>query len=697
MPSSEGSVGRDCRVGIDVGGTFTDLVLANSETGALTFYKEPSSPDDPAAAVERGLLGIIERAGVRPDEISLIVHGTTLGLNTIIQRKGARLALIVSRGNRDVLEIGRSRMPNSYNLNIPKEEPLVPRDMVFEVAARMLADGTIETRPEPGEIERLAKTLAGKQVDAVAVMLLNAYVDDTLEREIATALRAALPDVLVTESAALWPEIREFERALVTTLNAYIHPLVDRYLGRLRRRLDSAGIEAPLYITASNGGTLGVESARNRPIDTILSGPATGVVAAAQLAGLADLRQILTVDMGGTSCDMAVSRGGEPEFTTRTTVGEFPLILPVVDVSAIGAGGGSIVWVDRQGVLKVGPESAGAAPGPVCYGRGGTRPTMTDCYLVAGYLRPDGFLGGRMMLDRDAALAALDTVAEQIGLDGEDKAAHAAEAVLKVATAKMATELYKAFAQKGLDPREFTLVAYGGAGPTQATMLAQEVGLLTALIVPSPGTLCALGAVMTDIRRDYLRMVRRELDGAGAVLDVIAHAFDGMEREATDWISHEGDLVGETTLSWGADMRYAGQAYELNVTVSPELRAAMDAAALAELFHQAHEVVYGFRDEDARIEVTSLRGRVVGAVPPVVLAALPAAQEPTQSARQRQVFHGGGWLPASVHARDALQPGDRLVGPALVEQEDTTTWIIPGWHGLVDDLGNLRIDKGLNQ
>ena len=416
-----------CRVGIDVGGTFTDLVLADAATGALTFFKEPSVPDDPSTAVERGLQGIIARAGIAPDAIDLVVHGTTLGLNTIIQRKGATLALVVSRGNRDVLEIGRSRMPDSYDFRSQKEEPLVPRDMVFEIDARMTADGTIETRPAQAEIEALAQTLVDRKVDAVAVMLLNAYVDGTLEREVAAALRDALPGVLVTESAALWPEIREFERALVATLNAYIHPQVDGYLARLRERMDAIDVKAPLYITASNGGTLGVESARNRPIDTILSGPATGVVAAARLAALGEQRKILTVDMGGTSCDMAVSLDGEPEYTTRTTIGDFPLILPVVNVSAIGAGGGSIVWVDNQGVLKVGPQSAGAAPGPVCYGRGGTEPTMTDCYLAAGYLRTDRFLGGRMTLDKDAAIQALAGIADRIELPGDDKAAQAAE------------------------------------------------------------------------------------------------------------------------------------------------------------------------------------------------------------------------------------------------------------------------------
>ena len=682
-----------CRVGVDVGGTFTDLVLVDPKSGSLTFYKEPSRPAEPADAVVRGLAGIMDRAGVAPGEIGLLVHGTTLGLNTIIQRQGAKLALVVSPGNRDVFEIGRSRMPSSYDLSVPKEVPLVPRDLVFEVGARMLADGTVESRPSPEEVVELAAELRRHEVDAVAIMFLNAYVDGALEDEVGHALEAALPGVLITRSATLWPEIREYERALVAALNAYIHPLMGRYLGRLRERLDAMGVAAPLYITASNGGTLSLESARNRPIDTVLSGPATGVVAAARLSGTAGPEKIVTVDMGGTSCDMAVSQGGEPEYTTRTTVGDFPLILPVVDITAIGAGGGSIIWVDSQGLLKVGPESAGAEPGPACYGRGGERATITDCYLVTGHLHSEAFLGGRMALDREAAARVLDAIASQIGLDGEDRAARAAESALRVATAKMATELYKAFAQRGLDPREYTLIAYGGAGPTQANMLAEEIRSPTIKIAPSPGTLCALGAVMTDIRRDYLRMVRSELDDDGATVAVMRAALDAMEAEATAWVSAEGDLVGETTLSRSGDMRYAGQAYELSVDLPEDSARALDAGGLGELFHRVHEQVYGFRDEDARIEVTALRTRVVGKVPPIGLPTLEAASGAARAIGRRDVFHDGAWLAAEVYRRADLAAGHALAGPALVEQEDTTIWILPGWRGTVDGHGNLEIER----
>ncbi len=681
-----------CRIGVDVGGTFTDLVLADSATGSLTFYKEPSTPAEPSLAVERGVQGILARASVPPESIELVVHGTTLGLNTIIQRRGAKVALVVSRGNRDVLEIARCRMPSSYDLSVGKEEPLVARDLVFELQARVRADGSVEAEPSDAEIARLAGELKLHGVDAVAVMLLNSYLHPTLERQTAARMRALLPGILVTESAQIWPEIREYERALVATLNAYIHPLVDSYLDRLRGRLDAIGVAAPIYVTASNGGTLGVSTAKQRPIDTVLSGPASGVVASATLAAQAQVRKIITFDMGGTSSDMAISTGGSPEYTTRTTVGDFPLILPVVNVSAIGAGGGSIIWVDPQGMLKVGPTSAGADPGPVCYGLGGSEPTVTDCYLALGYLRADGFIGGRMALDRDAAIKALEAVADKVGMTGASRAAAAAEAALRVATAKMATELHKAFAQRGLDPREFALIAYGGAGPTQANLLAEEVRLSSIVVPLSPGTLCALGALVSDLKRDYVGTVRRQLEPAiGEHLLALASE---LRASAAEWLQQEGDIVGSTTIHWTADIRYAGEAHELSVVVAEAAIDAFDMEAIAEAFHRTHEAVYGFRDLESAMEINTLRAQVIGRVPAIALPKIPAAARTLEATNRRMVFCDGGWQEAAVYRREELLAGDLLPGPALVEQEDTTIWILPGWQGAVDAHGLLRLTRG---
>ena len=363
-----------CRIGIDVGGTFTDFVLADPATGRLTVYKEPSVPADPSLSVERGLPPLFERAGVAAGDVGLILHGTTLLVNAIIQRRGARVARVVNTGFRDILEIGRSNMPNAFDYMAQKEAPLVPRDLVFEVSGRVTVDGRALSRPDPQEIAAVAARLEAQGVAAVSVMLLHSYLHPAMEREVADGLREQLPGVPVTASAHVWPERREFERVSVAVLNAYVQPLMDDYLKRLSGRIAALGIAAPVYITASNGGTLSLATARERPVDTILSGPASGVVAAARLAAEAGQGRLVTFDMGGTSSDIAVAGPAEAEITTHTHVGGVPLMLPVVDVASIGAGAGSVVWVDAQGVLKVGPHSAGADPGPACYGRAGPSP-----------------------------------------------------------------------------------------------------------------------------------------------------------------------------------------------------------------------------------------------------------------------------------------------------------------------------------
>jgi N-methylhydantoinase A len=387
------NVARRCRIGIDVGGTFTDFVLADG-SDRLVRYKEPSVPDDPSLSVERGLPRLIERACVAPGDVELVVHGTTLALNAIIQRRGARMGLVVSPGNRGVLEIGRAQLPSAFSFLAQKEPPLVPRDLVCEVSARLDVRGAVVGEATEAELADIAATFRAAGVDAVTVMLLHSYANPDFELHVAARLAERMPGVSISTSAAVWPERREYERCLMALMNAYIQPLMTDYLTRLRQRISGLGVSAPIYITSNNGGTLSIDTARQRPIDTILSGPASGVVAASVVAGHTPFENLITLDMGGTSADMSVIEAREPTHTTRTQVGGLPLIVPVVAVSAVGAGGGSIVWVDRQGALKVGPSSAGAVPGPACYGNGGTQATLTDCYLLAGYIDPAHFLGG---------------------------------------------------------------------------------------------------------------------------------------------------------------------------------------------------------------------------------------------------------------------------------------------------------------
>ncbi len=688
---SASTISGPCRVGIDVGGTFNDFVLADSATGEIIYFKEPSVPDDPSLAVERGINGLLEAARRGPGAIGLVVHGTTLGLNTILQRRGARLALVVSRGNRDVLEIARSRMPAAYDFTAGREIPLVPRDFVFEIDARTGADGAILARPDSAEYDALATVLRSAGVEAVAVMLLNSYGHPALESEVAEALSTRLGGVPVTPSAAVWPELREYERGLLACLNAYVQPMLDSYFEKLTKRLARLGIAAPIQVTTNSGGVMSLDSARRRPIDTLLSGPASGVAAALRIAPSATADRMITVDMGGTSTDIALIRDREPEFTNQARVGDYPLMLPVVSVNAIGAGGGSIVWIDDQGILKVGPQSAGANPGPACYGRGGKRATITDCYLALGILDPTFFLGGRMRLTPQRAEAALHDVAAALGFHTADRIARAASAVLSVATAKMAVELSKLLARRGHDHREFALLAFGGAGPTHACLLAEEAKLASVVIPAAPGTFCALGAVLADLRRDYARSLNCAV-GAEKDFAPVAAALADLKCEASQWLQGEGAIVDTPKFIVSAEMRYPAQAYELSVAVpEPEL-GALDGATLATYFHDEHERLYGFAERHLPARVNTLRLSVIGRRPPVRLPEC-AAGRVTARASARRVFHGGDWLEAALYYRKDLAAGTTLRGPALVEQHDTTVWVLPGWHGTTDFVGNLLLSR----
>lgn len=678
------------RIGIDVGGTFTDFVLSDPRDGRLVFYKEPSTPDDPSRAFIVGLKALLDEAGLGPRDISVLMHGTTIGLNAIIQRKGARIGLVVTQGYRDVLEIARSRMPSSFDLHASKEVPLVPRSRVIEIAARFSASGEATLEPTEAEIEQVAARLSALDVEAAALVLINGYTAPRAEADIAArlSLAAGMP---VSSAAAIWPEIREYERTLVACLNAYVQPLIERYLENLRHGLAAEDITAPIVVTASNGGSLNIASAIERPVETILSGPASGVMAAVRLAQAAGLTDIITFDMGGTSSDIAVAKAGAPALATQTYVGGLPLVLPVVDVSAIGAGGGSVIWADPLGIIKVGPHSAGARPGPVSYGLGGTEPTVTDCYVVLGYIDPAGFLGGRMSLDSDAARSALAGTGRRLGFEGpaSEVAERTAEGALALATTGMASSIYKVLAQRGLDPRDFVLMPFGGAGPTHASLLAEEIGISHIVIPMAAGTFCAQGAAAADLRRDFVRSLRQPLDAIASAR--LAETFQSLTHDGTDWLDAEG--AGQArSFEHSVDMRYAGQAYELRVNLPG---AELDAAGLAEAFHQEHERIYGFRDGAAAIELGTVRLAAIGITPPLPERLIAVSDGSTPAKGARSIFHKGTWIKASVLNRATLKAELSFPGPAVVEQDDTTIVVLPGWSGRVDGLGNLHLERSV--
>ncbi|WP_435655235.1 hydantoinase/oxoprolinase family protein [Brucella pituitosa] len=676
------------RIGIDVGGTFTDFVLFDPDRKSLIHYKEPSTPEDPSQALIVGLQSLLKKADLGADQIDTLMHGTTIGLNAIIQRRGAKIALIVSEGYRDILEIARSRMPSSFDFHASKEEPLVPRHRIIEVGARLSANGTTTQLPDDTALEEVAAQLNTLDVDAAALVLINGYTNPSVEKELAQKISDKTNGLSITSAAAIWPEIREYERTLIACLNAYIQPLMQRYFEGLKTGLARDGVHAPILVTASNGGSLSIGSAQERPVETILSGPASGVMAAARLAATSGVRAIITFDMGGTSSDIAVAQDGSAALATKTDIGGLPLVLPVVDVSAIGAGGGSIVWVDDHGVLKVGPRSAGAMPGPISYGRGGTEPTVTDCYLTLGYINPAGFLGGRMQLESAPAAAALAQIGNRIGFQDENAAAEAAQGSLAVTTAGMATELYKTLAARGLDPASFALVPFGGAGPTHANLLAEEVGIARIVVPPAAGTFCALGAAAADLRRDFVRSLRRELDEATAA--TLAETFEALAAEGNDWLDQEGEQSTGRLFEKAADMRYVGQAYELRVALN-DIDA--DVHAISEAFHREHERIYGFRDSAAEVELGTARLAVIGVTPDLAAQEFPTGDGKPGIKGKRRLFHKGAWLDADIYDRHSFRANDQVSGPAIIEQDDTTTILLPGWIANCDKAGNLHLER----
>lgn len=680
-----------CRVGIDVGGTFTDFVLVDEAGGRVANFKVPSTPADPSKAVTDGLDSLLDRTGLTADALDLLVHGTTIALNAVVQRKGANIGLVISKGFGDTMLLARGGLPNTFSYKHPKPVPMISRDQVYEIDARLRPDGSVVAEPTADDLTALADKIRAAGVEAVGVLVLNSYAHPDLEIQIADQLRDRLDGVLVTASAELWPEIREYERALITSLNCLVQPLMDRYFGQLTGRLDSMDVTAPLFVTASNGGTISAETARAQPVQTLLSGPAAGVVAAADLAHRLDLPKLVTIDMGGTSSDMAIIEDGEPAIAMETKLGDLPIIMPVVDVWAIGAGGGSIVWIDRQGVMKIGPESAGADPGPICYGKGGDQATVTDCYVALGLLDPAYFLGGRMTIDREASVRALAALGAKVGIEGPDTGAQTARAALRIATAKMATEVSKGMAQRGLDPADFALVAYGGAGPTHAALLAEEARLGHIVIPPAPGTFCALGALVADIRRDFVRSQRLTIGTDKDAGTAVTAAIVELECQARDWVARQGSLADHVTIEVMADMQYPRTAFVLTVPIDETAWRNGDEAAMGEAFHREHERLYSFRHADSPVDITTLRVRISGAVPPV---RLPASEdrEPQAAIDTRPVFTSdGAWRDARVHMRDHLAAGQAIDGPAIIEQDDTTIWVPGGWTAAGDPTGCLHM------
>jgi N-methylhydantoinase A len=679
-------VGR-YRLGIDIGGTFTDFSLLDERTGELSSFKSPTVPGDPARGVLDGFRALVAERGFDPGALDYLVHGATIAINTVIQRNGAPLGLLVTAGFGDVLEIQRLRLASPVNFTATRPRPLIPRYRVGEVTERILTDGTVDTPLDRGELLREATRLVEREgAEALVVSFVNAYRTPAHEAEARKVLAERFPGLHVTCSHEVWPQIREYERTMVAILSAYVRPRVDQYLGRLERELGGIGVRVPLYITKSNGGVTTARDARQATAETMLSGPASGVIGATHVCVRAGYRDLITFDMGGTSADIALVRDGRPVYSTSETVGDFPIVMPVVGVSSIGAGGGSIAWLDPVGVLKVGPRSAGADPGPACYGHGGTEPALSDAFLLCGFLNPDNFVGGRLRLHPDKAAQAMRPLGEALGLDVHETA----EAVIEVATANMYAAFSNVLARHGLDPRDFALVAFGGAGPVEACFLAEEFHIPRVIVPPSPGTLCAQGAMMADVKSDYVKTIHRKLSATSGKL--LAAECADLSARAARWLREEAPAVPESTIVHSADLRYVGQAFQIEVPIEPAWLEEPGPDRLRDAFHDLHHRLYAHADRAADVELIDLRATITGATPKPALRAVAAGRGPATPAGQRAIHYRKQRHNAAVYHRRDLLAGQHLDGPAVVEQEDTTTLVPAGFRATVDAFGNLVIE-----
>lgn len=677
-------------IGVDVGGTFTDFTARNSESGRSCVHKRPSTPGNPAQAILAGLDELCEAQGIAQGEIDRLSHGTTVATNALIQHRGGKLALIVTKGFRDLLEIGRQVRPLIYDFQADHPPALVPRPRRFEADERITRDGEVVTPLSEAEIERLVEQVRAADVDAVAVCLLFAFANDAHERRIGAALRKALPDVHVSLSSEVQSEFREYERLSTSVLNAYLQPVMARYLTDLETGLAERAPDCRLGVNQSSGGLISVERARQFPVRTALSGPAAGISGAIDIARRAGEPNVITLDMGGTSADVALIRDYVADMTRDRWVEGYPVRLSAIDIHAVGAGGGSIAWCDADGLLKVGPQSAGAVPGPACYQRGGTKPTVSDANLVLGRLPASGLLKGSMAMDEAAAQSVIGELAQEIDLPPQATAL----GIIEIVVANMARAVRKISVERGFDPRDFTLMPFGGAGPLHGVAVARALGIRRLLIPPHPGLLCAQGLLASDDRENFVAPMPMPL-GDARLDEALGRSLEALHAKAERWFVEEDVLPHRRETDVVLDLRYVGQNFELSVPFAIAPGEAPDREAIAAAFNAAHDRTYGFHNADAPIEVVCMRLIATARLPHAATAGEVPQPNPALAMGERRVVFGREEsVMAAVYDRDALHPGDWFVGPAIVDQLDTTIVIHPGDRVRVDATHNLVIEVG---
>jgi len=660
------------RIGVEVGGTFTDLVAIGPDGVRVT--KVPSTPHSP----DEGAFAALVASDVALAAIDDLAHGSTVATNAVLERKGLRTAFVTTRGFRDILLLQRHGRSRIYDLEYRKPQPVVERADSLEVTERVLADGSVDVALDVDEVEReLIPVLASGGYESVAICLLNAYVNPAHEAALRDLLRRALPGVTVSVSHEITREFREYERASTTTLSAYVQPVIDRYVSRFERRLDAGGFRGRFSVMQSNGGRLPADAMRMAAVNALLSGPAAGVIGAARQAGRAGYRNLLTFDMGGTSTDVSVVTDSRPQLTHEFEIDGLPVRVPVIDIHTIGAGGGSIVWVDDGGMLRVGPRSAGASPGPACYWRGGTEPTLTDAHIIRRTVRSDAFLGGRMAIDADASRAAFEPIAKRFSMSLEE----AADSAIRLADANVVQAIQLISTQRGLDPRDYVLAPFGGAGPLHAARVAEDLGVTRIVVPPSAGVMSAYGLIASDFTQFSSLTRRRVADDSAA--EVLRTAFAEIRAEAVER-ARAMRLEGDLALDLFADMRFVGQAFEVPVAFHPDELAALGANDVRERFRDAHHRVYFFRgDESKPVEFVSFRLSVTAP-----LAGLPLLAETATGPALDQaidLFDNRRWRRGRLVSRAHMRVAEEVEGPALLEDPTSTVFVPAGWVATRDE------------
>lgn len=687
--SDKGQTGL--RLGVDVGGTFTDLLLIDEAAGRIHTAKVPSTPDDSSIGVLNGIERLCEQTGIDPTDITEIMHGTTVATNTVLTRAGAKVGLVTTRGYRDTLQIARSFVPGGLGGWViwNKSPPLAPLEATIEADERIAADGEVLVPLDEAALRRDLEILLASGIEALTVALFNSYVDDTHERRVAAIAREIAPDIPVSTSAAIMPEMYEYERTETTVVNSYVRPVVSRYIDNLGRELAArAGKQARLQILRSDGGLSSSRAAMDQPVNLLMSGPAGGVAGALWVARQAGFEQLLTFDMGGTSTDVALIQDGVARTRRETRVGDVTVRAPSIDVRTVGAGGGSIAYVpELTRALRVGPQSAGAMPGPAAYDKGGEAPTVTDANVVLGYLPADARLGGDMAIRRDRAEAAIQTIADALDVSLEQ----AAEGIVRIVNENMCGALRLVSVEQGYDPRDFALIGFGGAGPLHANAISRLIGAWPVIVPPGPGVLCAYGDATTRLRDEASQtVVTRLADTRDAE---VRTRLAALREQAAGSLEAEGVGRKHQSVSYEVDIRYVGQGMKLTIALTPEELEADGIAGAVERFDREHEQLFTFA-LDAEHELVGLRAVVQGEERRFVDASNEAGEKTVEAGARladTRVFAEGEWHEALILDRARLKPGNRIDGPAIITEMDSTTLVLPAHVATVDSVGNLVI------